>query len=266
MTELKPKSFGVLALVAIAICLVFGANAWKSSLRVKQIKIDGNRFVGMNEIVQLTHVQMGTLLYKVDLTTIQQNIMSHHYIKDALVERNLPNSIHIQIVERIPIAMVNHAETFYLDEDGIVLPRCISHKLFDLPIISGIEASDPVTLGSTMTQPDVIETLQLLATIKTVNRPMYHNISEVNVRNGGDIVLYSTEGGVPILFGHGELSSKLVRLETFWNDIVRRRGPQYLQYIDLRYQDQIVVRWNPSPQQQRTFNGRLIEGLLTIRT
>ena len=188
MSEIKPKTAGVLVLIVIAICLVFGANAWKSSLRIKQIKIDGNRIVGENEILQLTQVQMNSLLYKVDLTAIQRNVMSHHYIKDAVVERNLPNSIHIQVVERIPIAIVNRPETMYLDENGVVLPRSISHRLFDLPMISGISESEPLVLGSIIKQPDVIEALQLLATMKTVNRPMYHNISEVQVRNGGDIV------------------------------------------------------------------------------
>jgi cell division protein FtsQ len=201
----------------------------------------------MNEIIQLTRVQMGALLYKVDLTAIQQNVMSHHYIKDAVIERNLPNSIHVQVVERSPIAIVNRTETLYLDEDGIVLPRTISHTLFDLPMISGIAASELLPLGSTIKNMDVVETLRLLALLKAVNRPMYHNISEVHVRNGGDIVLYSAEGGVPIIFGHGELPSKLVRLETFWDTIVRARGVQQLQYIDLRYQDQIVARWNSEP-------------------
>ena len=247
MSELKSKTAGVLLLIAIAICLVFGANAWKSSLRIKQIKIDGNRIVGENEILQLTQIQMNALLYKVDLTAIQRNVMSHHYIKDAVVERNLPNSIHIQVVERVPIAMLNRPETMYLDENGIVLPRSISHRLFDLPIISGISASEPLVLGSTIKQPDVIETLQLLATMKIVNRPMYHNISEIQVRNGGDIVVYLTEGGVPIIFGRDEMPSKLVRLETFWNNVVRTRGTQLLQYVDLRYQDQIIACWKPEP-------------------
>jgi len=72
----------------------------------------------------------------------------------------------------------------YLDESGMVLPRSISHRLFDLPMISGISESEPLALGSIIRQPDVIEALQLLATMKTVNRPMYHNVSEVQVRNG----------------------------------------------------------------------------------
>jgi cell division protein FtsQ len=247
MSELKNKTAGILILLVAMVGLVFGANAWKSSLKIKQIKIDGYRIVGENEILQLTQVQMNALLYKVDLTAIQRNVMSHHYIKDAIVERNLPNSLSIHIVERVPITIVNRPETMYLDEEGVVLPRSISHRLFDLPMISGISESEPLALGSTVKQPDVMEALHLLSTMKIANRPMYHNISEVQVRNGGDIVLYSTEGGVPIIFGRDEMPSKLVRLETFWNTVVRIRGTQYLQYIDLRYQDQIVARWKPEP-------------------
>jgi cell division protein FtsQ len=247
VNKLLSNSTGVLALIAIAICLVCGANAWKSSLRIKQIIVDGNRIVGTNEILQLTQVQMNTLLYKIDLTAIQRNVMSHPYIKDAVVERSLPNSIHVQVVERVPIAIVNRPETMYVDENGVVLPRSISHRLFDLPMISGISANEPLALGSIIKQPDIIEALQLLATMKIVNRPMYHNISEVQVRNGGDIVVYSAEGGVPIIFGRNEIPDKLVRLESFWNNVVQARGTQLLQYIDLRYQDQIVARWNPEP-------------------
>ena len=252
MSTEKQKRSGMVVLILISMCLVFGANAWKSSLKIKQIKVDGNRIVGEHQILQLTQVPMNALLYKVDLTAIQRNVMSHHYIKDAVVERNLPNSLHIQVVERIPIALVNRTETLYLDDEGVVLPRSISHRLFDLPVISGIAESEPLVLGSVVTQPDVVEALHLLATMKAANRPMYHNISEVQVRNGGDIVVYSAEGGVPIIFGRDEMPSKLVRLEVFWNDVVRARGTQLLQYVDLRYQDQIVARWNPEPSAKKS--------------
>jgi cell division protein FtsQ len=243
----KPRILDAIVLVTITLALVLGANAWKSSLKVKQIKVDGNRIVGTNEILQLTQIPLDNLLYQTDLTTIQRNVMSHHYIKDVIVERNLPNTIHITVIERIPIAIVDRTEIHYLDESGFVLPRTVSKKLLDIPIISGIPPTESLTLGSTVSQQDVKEALLLLTTLKIVNRPMYHNISEVQVRNGGDIVFYSIEGSVPIIFGRGELSSKIVKLETFWNEIVRTRGPQHLMYLDLRYQDQIVARWNSAP-------------------
>lgn len=238
---------GLLGLIIVAVVLVIGANAWKSSLTVKQITVDGNRIVGTNEILQLTEIPRGTLLYRADLMAIQRRVMGHYYVKDALIERNLPSTIHITVTERIPIAMIDCGETLYLDEDGFILPRTISRKLFDLPVISGMPEHAPMKLGAIVTQPDLREALLLLGVMKEVNRPMYHNISEVHVRNGGDIVLYSAEGGVPIIFGRGDVSNKLVNLEAFWNEVVRVRGLQNLKYIDLRYEDQIVVRWEPEP-------------------
>lgn len=244
MSESKPKMFGVLTVIALVICLAFGANAWKTSLTIKQINVEGNRIVSLNEIIQLSQVPLGTLLYKVDLTSVQQNVMSHHYVKDAIVERNLPNALNIHIIERTPIAMVNLTEPFYLDEEGVVLPKIAARKIVDLPMISGISSAESFALGSKMKRADELEALQLLALLRTVDRPMYHNISEIAVRNGGDLVLYSAEGGVPIIFGRGELSDKLVRLETFWNTVVRTQGVQYLEYVDVRYRDQVVARWN----------------------
>jgi cell division protein FtsQ len=239
-----PKKIGALLLIAITIGLVFGANAWKSNLKIKQINVDGSKIIGVNEIIQLTRVQLGSLLYKVNLVTIQQNIMSHYYIKDAVVKRSLPNSIDVRVTERVPLAMVNSGEILYLDEDGVVLPRSVSNKQLDLPVLSGVAANENLKLGSSLTQPDVCEALQLLYVMKKVYRTTYHNISEVQLRNGGDIVLYSTEGGIPIIYGRGDMASKLVRLEKFGTTAVITRGPKNLQYIDLRYEDQIVVRWS----------------------
>jgi len=50
--------------------------------------------------------------------------------------------------------------------------------------------------------------------------------------------------GVPMIFGRGEIAMMLVRLEAFWNDVVHERGSDNLQYVDLRFDDQVVVRWN----------------------
>ena len=58
-----------------------------------------------------------------------------------------------------------------------------------------------------------------------------------------DIILYTTEAGVPVIFGHGDTAAKIVMLQAFWKDVVAQRGPAELASVDLRYADQIVARW-----------------------
>lgn len=248
MSAPSKKPYGLILLVMGAVVLVVGANLWKTGLKVRRIVVEGNRIVGTNEILQLVQVQPGSLLFDADLNSIQHNVLSHYYVKEAAVGRDLPSTIHVQIVERVPVALVNRAESLYLDEEGFVLPHTLSKALFDLPVISGISVGVSLEVGKEVEQPDVLEALVILSTLRSVNKAQYHRISEVQVRNGGDIVMFAAEGGVPIIVGREEIATKLARLEKFWSEIVRDRGAQNLQYVDLRYDDQIVVRWKSQTQ------------------
>ena len=244
MSTKKTLKIGFLGLALLAIALVVAANLWKSDLKVKRVTIEGNRIVETAELTQLIKVQKNTQIQEIDLMAVRRNIMSHHFIKDAVVERDLPATLKITVKERVPLAIINSAEILYLDEDGVVLPHSISKQLFDLPVLTGMPDGLSLAPGATLHNADIQEALRILANSKLVSRELYHLISEVRLHNGGDIVLYASEWGVPIIFGRGEIPNKLVRLEAFWNDVVRERGSDNLQYVDLRFDDQVVVRWN----------------------
>lgn len=244
MSANRKLKFGFLGLLFLAVGLVVSANLWKSNLRVRRVTIEGNRIVETAEITQLIKVPKNAQLQDVDLMTVRRDILSHHFIKDVVVERDLPATLKVTVKERIPLAIINSSEILYLDEDGVVLPHSISKQLFDLPVLTGMPEGMALTPGTMIKHPDIHEALQILADSKLVSKDLYHLISEVRLRNGGDIVLYAAEWGVPIIFGRGEIASTLVRLEAFWNSTVRERGSDNLQYVDLRFDDQVVVRWN----------------------
>lgn len=244
MSANRSLKLGFLGLGLLALVLIVAANYWKSDLKVRRVTIEGNRIVETAELTQLIKVPKNTQLQDIDLMAVRRDIMSHHFIKDAVVERDLPATLKVTVKERVPLAIINSSEIMYLDEDGVVLPHSISKQLFDLPVLTGLEEGIALAPGTTLKSADVQEALKILACTKLVNKDLYHLISEVRLRNGGDIVLYASEWGVPIIFGRGEIPSKLVRLEAFWRDVVRESGANNLQYVDLRFDDQVVVRWN----------------------
>lgn len=241
----SPKlKFGFAGLLLGVTGLIVASNLWKSELKVRRVAVEGNRIVETPEILQLVKIAKDAQLHEVDLMAVRKNVLSHYFIKDAIVERDLPATIKITIKERSPLAIVNAQEVLYLDEDGVVLPHSISKALFDLPILSGVPGTMTLKPGMTLKNADVQEALEILATSKLLGKELYYMISEVRLRDGGDIVLYAAEWGVPIIMGKGNIPNKLVRLETFWSDVVRQQGSERLQYVDLRFDDQIVVRWN----------------------
>jgi cell division protein FtsQ len=241
---MRTRKYGFLGLLLTLVGLVVFANFWKSSLKVTRVTLQGNRIVEANELFQLAQVKRGSLIYDVDLTAIQKNLLSQCYIKEATVERNLPSTIQLTVVERSPIALVNRTDIVYLDEDGVILPHSISKALFDLPVLSGVKIGPAVTYGSVIRDANALQALRVLKAAKFVNSELYHLISEIQIRNDSDMVLYTAEGGVPVIFGEGNIADKLVRLDAFWNQVLQERGLHKLQYVDLRYDDQIVARWS----------------------
>ena len=230
-------------LLTLAVGVIALANFWKSKLVVEHVTISGNSIVEPDEIRKLAQVPAGIRMVDLDLLLVEGRIAGHPYVEKVIVERNLPSTIHIQIIERRPLAIINSRDLHYVDREGVVLPNPVSRELFDLPVITGLPIAVAMSPGTVIANADLAEALQILETSKLVGKALYHLISEIRIRNGGDLVLYATDGGVPVLYGKGDAVRKLVALETFWQTIVAERGPQALQYVDLRFDDQIVARW-----------------------
>lgn len=249
-TRKVAAGFGTLVFLGGAI--IAGANLWKSGLVVRTVQVQGNRVVETNEILQLANIDDGTRLYDLDLLQIRNDVISHYFLKDAVVERDLPSTVRITVTERVPVAMINTGEVRFLDAEGVVLPHTVSGEVFDLPFISGLASGLKTTVGTRLDHPDVAEALAIIHAAAAVSAELPHLVSEIRLRPGGDVVLYTSEGGVPVLFGRGDAAVKLLLLETFWNTVVRERGPAAVRYIDVRFADQVVVQWKQGSAVQRS--------------
>jgi cell division septal protein FtsQ len=243
MKRSRKFAFGLILLLAAGALTVVLANFWKSKLVVEHVIVSGNSLVDSDEILAAAHVPPGIRMVDLDLLAVEGRVAAHPYIERVTVERNLPSTVRIQVYERQPLAILSGGDLRYVDKEGVILPNSLSRDLFDLPIITGLPTSLVAKPGTVIHNVDLAEALEILETSKLVSKELYHLVSEVRTRNGGDIVLYTTDGGVPVIYGKGGAPRKLVTLETFWSTVVAERGPQALQYVDLRFDDQVVVRW-----------------------
>src|ERR1051326_5117754 len=229
-------------LAGIAVLFEFSLE-WKESLQIQRIVVEGARNVSAQEIFALAKLPASAPMFGVDLYGVEQRILGHAFVKSAAIERQYPDALRISIVERVPIASVNAGKMWYVDRVGVFMPHGQAMKL-DLPVIAGLEVVDRVQAGSKLSSNDLPQAIDLLKTAQSIDSSVYHFISEVNMKGGGNITLFSSEAGIPILIGRGDIARKLVLLQTFWSNFVKAENTEKLQYIDLRFDDQIVVKWN----------------------
>jgi cell division septal protein FtsQ len=219
------------------------ANRWRGELLVERIDIRGNRILTEKDLIALAKVPIGTPLYDVDLLEIRSRIRSNSYVMDAVVAHDLPATIKITIRERKPVAILGGSDPYYVSGDGYVLPAVNSKEVFDLPVITGASRSQALKAGMKIGSENFKAAMEILTDAATLDRDLYHLISEINI-DSIDPIVYTAEQGIPILFRTEDIHTQLVHLMRFWNQYVRQQGPERVRSIDLRFGDQVVAVWN----------------------
>lgn len=255
MTTAGTTRGGILLLTGLLACLagtVLWANLWKSDLQVAEIAVRGNSIVPRQEILELASITKASKLFEVDLFAVRQRIEKNAFVRSASVNRDVPDRITIAVEERVPVAALAGAELLYVDAEGFLLPHILSAHIFDIPVLTGEVRPGGLVAGRRTTSTALRDALTLLAMARRYDDALYRRISEVHIGADGDMTLFTSEAGVRVLFGRGELPSKLAKFDAFWHAYVEHRGAAALEYVDLRFEDQVVVRWrqrstDPSP-------------------
>jgi cell division protein FtsQ len=231
--------FAVLIIFVIA---VFGVKVqWQNHIPVRQVSVEGLSIVSKEEVVRLMNLPPNVQMYQIDLTAIQKNILSNSFIEKVIIQRDAPSTIRVIIEERKPAAILVANELYYIAADGTVLPYIASSETYDIPVISGVDSLNKIKTGQKLNNADVHEALEIITASKMTSVNLFHAISEIRLRKGNDLVLYSFETGTPIIFGKGDAVKKMVKLEAFWQKFLQNSDTKDIQYIDIRFDDQVVV-------------------------
>ncbi len=231
-------------IAAFMACVVFSAAQWKKHLMMQSVSIDGQKIVTQDDVLRLAQLTSQRALFDINLAALQTALQTNAFIRHASVQREMPSTIRVSITEREPSAMLvlgSHGEHLYIDDEGYLLPPVESAAIYDLPVITGVDSAQTFKPGMQTTNEDLLSAIEILKAAKAVSEEVSHVISEVRVRNGHDIVLYAFEGGTPIIFGQGNAVKKMAALDAFWKKIIVEGGVHNLQYIDLRFDGQIVT-------------------------
>jgi cell division protein FtsQ len=230
------------ALLSLLLLSVFAVKSqWQRHVPVRQVSVEGISVITKDEIVRLMNLPPNVPMYEVDLTAVQRNILTNSFVKNAVIQRDAPSMLRVTVEERKPAAILNASDIYYIASDGTVLPYIASTETYDIPVISGLDSVTGIKTGQRLINADVRDALEIIAASKQTSGHLFHAISEIRLRKGRDMVLYSFETGIPIIFGKGDAVRKMVKLDAFWQQFLQNNETTDIQYIDIRFEDQVVV-------------------------
>lgn len=110
--------------------------------RLENILIEGQQNVASESILSALESSTGTPIMAINLSKIQARLQQNPWIKAAAVERRIPSTIYITILERSPIAIWQVNQKFLLiDPEGHHIAGADLEKFSDLLHVVGPDAN-----------------------------------------------------------------------------------------------------------------------------
>ena len=222
---------------------VYAARSWgeeSGRFVVAGVEVEGNVVLTEGEVAELTGIEEGTSLLDVSFREVEEAVAAHSRVVRARASRRLPDRLMIRLTEERPAALVSDGEGGWLEvtADGRALPRVERSDVVDLPVITGVVASE----CDEETGEELATALRALQAAWEVSPDLWMDISEVSFAPGSGLIIYTVADGAEVRFGLGALTHQ--DLKRLWLVLADARAKgRRVRSLDLRYDRQVIVRF-----------------------
>ena len=232
---------------ALSVAWLPDALAELEVFRAREYRVEGTHHLEEAQVLAAAAISPFMSVFD-DLTAIEQRLEQHPLIRHARITTKLPETLVVTIEERAPVGFVASPVLEPVDREGRILPLDpVEHRL-DLPVLFHAR-------GGAALSPSQMRVLAMEVDRLAADDPTFlAAVSELTIDDRGDAT--AVVGG-DLLFqfrpplSHRRLRDGLRVLE----DAVLLRPAQRAAVLDLRFEDQIVVRYTESPTPTATQRG-----------
>ena len=217
------------ALLSVVAAVVLLTPSWAPPIlgkmdffRVRHVEVQGAKYLDPADLVARLQLDTAASVWD-DSDPLSERVAKHPLVRSVTIERKLPGTLVVRVVEHAPVALVPTTNGFLAyDARGVALPIDPSSSDVDVPIASVADSG----------------ILRLLGEARTDAPTLYARLSEVR-RDGGEMLIMLDS--LPVRTLIDVTLQRLVDLELVERDLARRRVR--VTELDLRYRDQVIARF-----------------------
>lgn len=184
----------------------------------------------------------GQRMSEFDLPKMEDLLEQSAWVYNAELYFDNRNILNVNVIERKPLARVftNLGESYYIDESGRRIP--LSEKIsLDVPVFTGFPTKKVLNAEDSSLMRNVI------ATASFINDDTFWSsqVSQIDLNhqgvNGWQMEMVPVVGNHRVKLGDGsDIATKFHRLYLFYDQVLKRKGFDKYQTINVQYDGQVV--------------------------
>jgi cell division septal protein FtsQ len=225
---------------------------------IEEIAVQTDGIIPQEQLREWTNVRPGENLFVVDPQNVRRFLKFNSLIRDAAVERVLPDTLSVRVTEREPIAQFMIWEKaapdalfqpvmFYLDEEGFVLTpsdlpklsRQITEHFEHLPRLLGADGRE-IRRGQPVASARILAALRFIAEFRRSPMAELVELREVDVSLPPVLAVVTARNSI-ITFGYDALPAQLQR----WRAVheYAQMTAKSIATLDLSVSNNVPARW-----------------------
>ena len=230
---LLKRRWAIPGLIAFGVFLLLLSPLWAplllrrmSFFRVRHVEVVGAKYVQPRDIIARLKIDTLTSVWD-PAKPFEERVRRHPLVRDVSIDRKLPGTLVVRLVEHEPVALVPAGDGFRAyDERGVSLPIDPTAADVDVPILARADTA----------------MFRLLGAARATAPSVYQRVSEMRREGQGGPFdeLFIVFDSLPVRAPRDVTLQQLQDVELVQQDMARRRVSAI--ELDLRYRDQVIAR------------------------
>jgi cell division protein FtsQ len=182
------------------------------------LRITGLSRTPADQVRGVFHGDERRSVFLVPLAERRDQLQRIQWVRNATVSRLWPNRIDVRVTERTPAAFVRlpgnrrgaPSVPAMIDIDGVILPSADQRGPFELPVLAGIHADQPVAARA-------LRVRRMRGLLGELG-PLAEKVAEVDGKDAENwkITMEIEDRAVTLILGNGEFGKKVTRFFQHW--------------------------------------------------
>jgi len=223
------RTIAVMLAVVVALTMLYRRTQSDERFAVRHLEIAGTQHTARADVDRVMRQYIGTNLFHLDIARLRRDLSSLQWVSRVEIEKKLPDTLRVHIVERTPVALAGNGVVSYVDEHGTAFAELTpSVGDPDLPLITGARGAD------------LARCVAILRELRVHDPEIYARISEVRPVAPSGYAFFDRQLHAVIYANAEDLASR-------WRDFYAIADAEHfvagdVAYADLRFAGRVVVK------------------------
>jgi cell division protein FtsQ len=237
---------GASLVVATSGLVAFGAKRYMTHsprFAVVDLSVSGNVRLPEDAVFARAELATGENIFSVDVDAARKRLEADPWISSATVQRKLPGTVVVSVVEYEPRALsAVEGRLFLVARGGEMFKEVTPGDPMDLPVITGVSAADVGGDREQVTRT-LAAAIDLVEDIEAKGFGKRYPVQEVHLEADGTIAVLLGQNGIALHLGQAPFRGKLEQAERVFAELSQRKTEPSIVFLDNESTpERVVVR------------------------